>query len=522
MIVHKPSQKILLNLSDPARVTMVIPTAKTFTYKGTELVAIPHKHDETRVLRNLGFEVPAPIEHYYDWPGQYKPFDAQRTTAGFMTSHPKAFVLNDMGTGKTMSTLWAYDYLRSIGLAKCMLIVSPLSTLERTWADETFRHFPHLTVSVLYGSKARRLKMLQQPADIYLINHDGIKTIEKELVDMRAIDTVVIDEIASFRNAATGRWKSLNKICAGRDRVWGLTGTPTPNLPTDAWAQCRLISPERVPKYFGNFRDATMKQMGPFRWVPREGSPATVADAMQPSIRFSRDDCVDLPPCVFMDRSVSMTPEQSTAFKDMATKLLMEFEQQQASAVNEAVKMQKLIQIAAGVVYDANGNDIILPNKPRVDLVKDIIDEAGTKVIVFVPYKGVLRHVYSELVEYLKGTTMMDAAVACISGETPKSERDDIFFRFQKTPDLKVLVASPAAMSHGLTLTAASTIIWYAPVTSNEVYLQANARISRPGQLHSQLIVNLDACEVERKIYRRLRLKQGLQGLLLETIRAQD
>jgi SNF2 family DNA or RNA helicase len=407
--------------------------------------------------------------------------------------------------------LWAYDYLKSLGQIRKVLVISPLSTLERTWADEVFRHFPHISVGVLYGSAARRRKILDQDHDIYLVNHDGIKVIEEDIKKRDDIDLIVVDEIAAFRNASTSRWKSLRNICTNRPYIWGLTGTPTPNLPTDAWAQCRLICPQNVPPYFGKFRDAVMKQLGQFKWVVREGATEIVANAMQPSIRFSRDECVDLPPCLFQNRSVKMTPEQVKAYNDMATKLKMEFNSQEARAVNEAVKMQKLIQIACGVVYDSDGNDVMLPNNERINEVKDIVDEAGTKVIVFVPFKGVLRDVAEQLGKHF--------TVATISGETSKAARDEIFDQFQNGKSLKVLVAQPAAMSHGLTLTAASTIIWFAPVTSNEIYQQANARITRPGQKHNQLIVNIDASEVERRIYSRLQKKQSMQGLLLETLR---
>ncbi len=161
MLVHEPSKRLVLNLSDPARVMTVIPTARQFEFQGKSLVAIPHRIDEVRVLRNMGFSAtPGPIRHHYDWSGQYTPFHAQLETSEFLTMNPKAFVLNDMGTGKTLAALWAFDYLRSQGLVNKLLVISPLSTLERTWADEVFRHFPHLNVSVLYGTKERRLKML--------------------------------------------------------------------------------------------------------------------------------------------------------------------------------------------------------------------------------------------------------------------------------------------------------------------------------------------------------------------------
>ena len=249
MLISTAHKKIVLNLKQPGRVTTVIPSAKEFMYKGSNLVAVPHTLASTRALHALGIKAPSPIKHYYSWPGQYKPFYAQLETAAFLTLNDRAFVLNDMGCGKTLSALWAFDYLRSLGLAKKMLIVSPLSTLERTWADEVFRHFSHLNVAVLHGTKSRRLKMLDEDVDIYLINHDGLETVEKELIAKTEIDTLLVDEVASFRNAATKRWKCLNRIAKGRERLWGMTGTPTPNLPTDAWAQCKLISPERVPQY---------------------------------------------------------------------------------------------------------------------------------------------------------------------------------------------------------------------------------------------------------------------------------
>ncbi len=510
MLIHTPTRKVLLNLRDPGRVTTVIPTAKVMQHKSRNYTVVPHELDETRVMRNLGFEVPSPIEHYYKWSGPYTPFKAQESTASFLTLNPRAFVLNDMGTGKTLAALWAFDYLKQLGLASKMLVLSPLSTLERTWADEVFQHFPHLTTTVLYGNRPKRLKMLDTDADIFLINHDGIKTIGDELIARQDLDTLVIDEIATFRNARTESWKMLNKICKGRGRIWGLTGTPTPNLPSDAWAQCRLISPDKVPTYFGQFRDSVLKQVGPFQRVVRDGATEIVANAMQPSIRFTRDECVDLPECIYAERHVVLSAEQDKAYKEMAKRLKMEFAGGVVTAVNEAVKMQKLVQIACGVVYDSNGAEVTLPNDPRIAVIREIVEEAGTKVIVFVPFKGVMRRIAEQLGE--------DYKVGVINGEVSKAERDAIFNNFQHGGDIQVLVAQPAAMSHGLTLTAASTVVWYAPITSNETFLQANARFSRPGQKHTQFIVTVEGTEVERRIYDRLKKKQSLQNILLDTL----
>ena len=512
MYICKDTKKVVLRLRDPQKVLAVLPTAKLLTVEGKEHVAIPHRGDETRVLRNLGFDVPAPITQHYQWPGRFKPFHAQLETASFLTLNPKGFVLNDMGTGKTLSVLWAWHYLYKVRRAKKLLVVAPLSTLERTWADEVFTHFLDVKVGVLHGTKERRLKILASDCDIYLINHDGLSVIEAALVARQDIDTVVVDESAAYRSAPTKRWKCLSRILAGRTRTWLLTGTPTPNAPTDAWAQARLVVPERVPKHFGAFRDQCMKPSGPFGWVARDGANDIVRQALQPSVRFSRDQCVDLPPVQYLDRHVDLTREQMTAYKAMAAHLYAQVANGTVAAANAAVQMSKLIQIACGVVYDVDGTAQVLPNDPRIDLVEEIIEASGTKTIVFVPFKAVIART-AELL------TARKHSVAVISGDVPKGQRDEIFRAFQQDSQPRVLVAQPAAMSHGLTLTAASTIAWYAPVTSNEIYQQACARITRPGQKHSQLIVNIEACAVERKIYSRLAAKQNVQEALLDILR---
>jgi len=414
-------------------------------------------------------------------------------------------------TGKTLAALWAYDYLRSVGKVRKLLVVSPLSTLERTWADEIFRHFPHLTCAVLHGTKDRRLKLLASDADIFLINHDGVKVMQKELEAREEIDIVVVDEVAMFRTHTAARWKALNAITSKRAWVWGLTGTPTPNAPTDAWAQVKLIAPQRAPRYFGQFRDSVMRRINQFRWVPKSDATAIVADTMQPAIRFRREDCVDLPECMVVDRHAPLTGAQESAYAEMRNRLATEVEGGQILAVNEAVKLSKLVQIACGVVYALDGSEKVIPAEPRLNVVQEIIEQADGKVIVFVPFKSVLSWV----------TTMLSREYSCaqISGDTPAAERARIFDEFQRGKSLQVLVAQPAAMSHGLTLTAANTVVWYAPIFSHEVYQQANARVSRPGQQLQQFIVNISGTEVERRIYTRLRDKEAMQGLLLEAVR---
>lgn len=512
-----PEKKALVfRLREPSKIMSVIPTAKLVKHKGQVLVAVPHRPDETRVLRNLGFDVPSPMEMHYNWPGGFKPFDAQVQTSSFLTMHSRAFCLNSMGLGKTVSALWSYDYLRRTKQVRKALVVCPLSTMERTWSDEIFRVFPHLEAVVLYGSRERRIALLKEDADLYIVNTDGVKIIRDEMKDRDDIDLVIVDEVAMFRNSGTDRWKALNVICNRQTprRVWGLTGSPTPNTPTDAWGQCRLVVPDNpdVPKYFNKARERLMRQVTAFKWVPRSDALDTVKEMMQPAVRFALDDCIDLPEQIFLPRDAEMSAEQSKAYKEMVRKLRAEYEGGQITAVNEAVKANKLVQIACGVAYDQGGEDVVLPAGPRIEVLKELIEESEGKVLVFVPLTGVLEHLKTELEKHW--------TVAVVHGETPKGERDQIFTAFQKSAEPHIILANPGTMSHGLTLTMATTIIWYAPVHSGETWEQANARIRRPGQTKTTVIATIAASDIERRIYDRLRQKQSAQGALLEMMKS--
>lgn len=517
MLVSTRHKRLILRVRDPERIEAAIPKAKRFEYNGKEFLAVKHGVDECKVLANLGFSAPSPINYHYDWPGRFTPFAHQKQIAEFLTLNNRAFNLGDIGTGKSVSTLWAYDYLRSVGIVNKTLIISPLSTLERTWGDEIFNNFPHLNFVVVYGPQEKRIKLLNTDADVYLINHDGIKVrgVVEALKNRDDINLVILDEIAqAARTAGTDRFKALTTIVNRQvpRLCWGLTGTPIPNSPTDAWAQCRLLVPSNVSPYFNRFKMEVMRQVTQFIWVPKPNALEVVQKAMTPAIRFHRDDCIDLPPCMYETRTVELTAVQKKAYKEMVTKLATEMDNGEVMAVNEAVKAQKLIQICCGVAYGKDHEELYVDVEPRMNVVHEVIEEAQTKVIVYVPFVSAVEMVAAELRK--RGHT-----VACIYGDVSKHDRDQIFADFKNQTDPRVLVAQPATMSHGLTLTSASTIIWYAPITSADIYEQANGRIIRISQAHSQLIINIEGSEIERRYYKRLSDKQKVQGVLLDAIR---
>jgi SNF2 family DNA or RNA helicase len=371
---------------------------------------------------------------------------------------------------------------------------------------------------VMHGSAKRRLKLLGTEADFYIINHDGFPIIFEQSIGM--FDLVIVDEAAVLRNPSTQRFKVFRKWMDNnpRARLWLMTGTPTPNEPTDAWALARLIDSPFLTRTFTAFRDMVMMKIGQYKYVPRPESLEIVKHVLQPSVRFTRDECFDLPETIVQSRQVDLTPEQSKHYKQMLKHFVTELREQQDSgtitAVNEAVKLQKLVQIACGVAYGDDGQNIQLDCTPRVNVVKEIIEQAGEKVIVFVPLTGTLHMLEKELSKHW--------SVGVVNGDVSSGNRNRIFKAFQDSRDPHVLIAHPGTMAHGLTLTVASTIIWYGPINSNETYVQANGRIERIGKTRVSNVVHIEGTELEHRMYERLQNKQKLQGLLLELIQQQS
>src|SRR5580765_600006 len=287
MFVSHQHQKLIV----PYRpdIAALFPSAQRLEWEGRDLIAVRHGTEETRMLRNLKIDAPAPILDHYHWSGFKQPFAVQAKTAAQMTTNPRFYVLNGMGTGKTKAALWSFDWLRSQGEAKRMLVIAPLSTLNFVWQRECAETVPHLTVSVLHGSADKRKKRLAEPADIYIINHDGIGILENELRTRGDIDTYCVNEMAVYRNNRAIRSKKLQKLVYGKRWVWGMTGSPTPSAPTDAYGLARLITPEKAPRSFMQFRYDTMLQINQFRWVPRNDAAKIVSNVLQPSVRYSLD-----------------------------------------------------------------------------------------------------------------------------------------------------------------------------------------------------------------------------------------
>jgi len=296
------------------------PAAQRFEVDGAWWLAVPHDIDTVRLLRNLGLHVQSPALSYYaHMKSGRPPFASQEATVDLCTIHKRAYILSEMGVGKTRAALWAYDYLRSVGLARKLLVVAPLSTLTTVWDNEIFEVFPHLKTAVLYGDKKRRLKLLSGDFDVYIINHDGVEVVHEELWRRTDIDTIIIDEVASYRNSRAKRFKALAPLVSRSAYSWGLTGSPTPNAPTDAFGQARLLTPHTVGYSFKAFKDQTMRQIGTFKWIERPEAIEVVHKALQPAVRFTREQCFDLPPTTYTTLQVQLDPGAQKAYRKCST-----------------------------------------------------------------------------------------------------------------------------------------------------------------------------------------------------------
>lgn len=642
MLVIPEKRKIVINSTANAAVAQYIPHAKPFTHEGQQLVALDYGVDEALVLKNLGFHVTPPILHYYDWPGRFAPMNHQKETAAFLTTHKRSLCLNAPGTGKSISSLWAADFLLSEGVARKVLIVAPLSTLKVVWGRELRHHLPHRSFVICTGAKQKRRDLLETPGVQYvIINHDGFTTMQEYLKDF---DVVIYDEATALKSPSSQRYKIFAKwVQTHQPWLWLLTGTPISQTPADAWTLARLVDSPNVPRSFTTFKDLVMQKVTQFKWVPRSDALETCRKVLQPSIRFSLDECKDLPETNYVGRKTELTAQQTKAFKEMKDKAVTVFAAGEVTAANAAVMLSKLLQISCiahntdvltdegwmpiqnvraphkvwdgvewvaqggavyrgakslvevdgvrmtadhqvwvgkwvtaqeiidgnagggfdraavrlpdgfaesprnsarkttqvqvatdagfdrtydlincgprnrfvvrgvagralivhncGVVYGDTGT-IAIDGSERHNTLTELLEEIGDKAIIFVPLRGVQ--------DWLEQKLKADGIdVASVHGSVSKADRDQIFHDFQHTDQPKVLLAHPKVAAHGLTLTRARDIIWFAPIYSLEQYEQANARIRRLTTQGKTTVWHIWATPFEAELYRRLRAKQN-------------
>lgn len=451
--------------------------------------------DEVRALHALGFKntPPAPL-HKYGWPGIYKPMAHQTTTSEFLTTHDKCFLLSEMGTGKTCAAAWAADYLMNLKEVKRVLIVCPISIMHAAWKEDLFKSVMHRSVAIAHGTKLQRQKVISSGAEFVIINYDGIEIVMDEIIEAK-FDLIIVDEANNLKSVSTRRWKAFNKIMTALDcRLWMMTGTPAAQSPEDAYGLAKLVSPSRVPKYYTQWRDMVMQKITLYKWVPRPRARDLVFNALQPAIRFTKEQCLDLPEIMYSRRDVELTTQQLKYYQAMKANMIMQAAGEEISAVHAAANMNKLLQISCGAVYSDNGEVVRFDASNRLNVMDEIIDESDKKTIIFAPFRHTIAMIKDHLASRNVGTLF-------IHGDVAPAKRGEIIQSFQNDPDIRVIVIQPQAASHGITLTAASSVIWFGPTSSVDTYLQANARAHRKGQDTKVTVFMIQGSPAEKRIY---------------------
>lgn len=504
MVVFPEANSMVVKVEDPVHQQEVarLPTV----YNKGNLYHIPWTPGVCRFLYNLGFHDAldaAPI-NFDELPmveGHYPMMAHQRKTAAFMTLFPRAYILSEPRTGKTGATIIALDYLQRINaITGGVLIITTLTTIHGVWKENILSTIPHTKVQVVHGKN--RIKSLEKTADFYITNYDSIRMSEKDFtkaIKEGRINAIVIDEITHVGNSASKRHKAIYNLCnmCGLKYVWGLTGSPADN-PEMVFGMCRTINPERLPC---TTKDAwinlTTYQSGPksyIRTVAR-GASEIIHNVMQPAIRFAKKDILDLPSVTTQTRTCALSANQTAMRNELKTEAIALLESgERITAVNGGVLMNKLMQVALGVVRDDNKEPIVLAHKERTQAILEAIEETNRKVVIFCGYTAGIRILIDEI---------SNAGYTCdmVDGSVTGNKRAQILHNFQYMKDPHVLVCHPTTTAMGVELSAADTMIFNGvPLTGAFVYAQSIERLSSAKQTADNInIIHIVSTEEEKK-----------------------
>lgn len=502
---------LLVRTKNPAQFSL-IPKSKVLDEdQDGATMAVFWGLDEARVLKNLGVkDVPSPIVGRYNWPGRYKPMAHQKETSSFLTLHRRALCLNEPGTGKTLAALWAADYLMTRGEVRRVLIVCPLSIMQSAWLADLQNSIIHRSAIVCHhSSAARRIEMIQGDYEIVISNYDGLEIIGTEVRNDGRFDLIIVDEANKYQNTQTKSWKTLASLIRPDTYLWLMTGSPAAQSPVGAYGLAKLVNPTGVPKFQTAWRDKVMQKVSMFRWEPRKEAKALVHEALQPAIRYKKTDCLDLPPVTTTTREVVMTPQQTKYYRLIKEQMMASMSGTSITAVNAGIVVNKLLQISAGAARTDDGEVVEFDCAPRLKVIDEVLEETDRKVLIFALYRASIDTV-------LKHLEARKIGCAAIHGDVSLTKRTQIIEDFQNRDNIRVLVMQPQATAHGITLTAADTVVFYGPLMSVEQYIQCIARADRKGQTSDKVtVVHLQGSPVEARMFKALSSRVNEHALLV-------
>lgn len=444
---------------------------------------------------------------------QYKPYEYQEYATRFIQTHEVSAIFLDCGMGKSVITLTAIKRLLAKGKARRVLVVAPLRVAQTTWPDEIQKwdHLKGLTYAVAVGSEEKRKAALAKKADITIINRENVEWLVAKSGQKWCYDTVVLDELSSFKSYQAKRFKYLLKVRPFVSRIVGLTGTPASNGLMDLWAEFRVLDlGERLGRYITRYREAYFKPdkrnaQVVFSYKPLPGAEERIYEKISDiTISMKAKDYLHLPELVFNDVFVKLDEKAERAYAEFKADMVVELKGEEIDAVNAAVLSNKLLQMANGAIYAEDGKVIRIHDK-KLDALEDMLESAnGKPVLVAYWFKHDLQRIKERFP---------------LAREIKTAE--DI--RAWNNGEIAMGLIHPASAGHGLNLQrGGSTIIWFGLTWSLELYQQLNARLYRQGQKETVIIHHiLIEGTMDERVLRAVGEKDKTQSALIDAVKAE-
>ena len=444
---------------------------------------------------------------------QYKPYEYQEYATRFIQTHEISAIFLDCGMGKSVITLTAIKRLLAKGKTRRVLVVAPLRVAQTTWPDEIQKwdHLKGLTYAVAVGSEEKRKAALAKKADITIINRENVEWLVAKSGQKWCYDTVVLDELSSFKSYQAKRFKYLLKVRPFVSRIVGLTGTPASNGLMDLWAEFRVLDlGERLGRYITRYREAYFKPdkrnaQVVFSYKPLPGAEERIYEKISDiTISMKANDYLHLPELVFNDVFVKLDEKAERAYAEFKADMVVELKGEEIDAVNAAVLSNKLLQMANGAIYAEDGKVIRIHDK-KLDALEDMLESAnGKPVLVAYWFKHDLQRIKERFP---------------LAREIKTAE--DI--RAWNNGEIAMGLIHPASAGHGLNLQrGGSTIIWFGLTWSLELYQQLNARLYRQGQKETVIIHHiLTEGTMDERVLRAVGEKDKTQSALIDAVKAE-
>lgn len=443
---------------------------------------------------------------------KYKPHSYQEYAIRYIETHPISALLIDMGLGKTSITLTAIRNLLFDSFEVCkVLVIAPLRVAKNTWTDEIkkWEHLNTLTYSLIIGNENERLSALNEQTDIYIINRENVDWLVNKSGYKFDFDMVVIDELSSFKNHQSKRFKSLMKVRPLVKRIVGLTGTPSSNGLMDLFAEFKILDMgKRLGYFIGQYRNTYFKpdkMNGPivYSYKPLPNAENAIYEKISDiTVSMKANEYLKMPELLTSNYVVELSNSEKNQYDEMKKSLVLEITDGEITASNAASLSNKLCQLSNGAIYDDEQNIVEIHNR-KLEALEDIIESMNGKPLL-------IAYWYRHDLERIKSR---------FSVREIKTNEDISDWNDGKIP---VALIHPASAGHGLNLqNGGSTLVWFGLTWSLELYQQTNARLYRQGQKNTVVIQHIiTKGTIDEQILKALQKKNKTQADLIDAVRA--